>query len=199
VTAVAWRSESARIIGTGFLQRLAGDQLAVVIDARVNGKPVLLTSRHRQLTSPGEIRVQLASPRGAGDGYVVVLVARPVAADGPDGDGDGIPDGIDRCPTVADAEQADADRDGVGDACDQCEETEFGDPTLPSGCSPQQLCPCDGPTETQEWRDQRAYMQCIARSLKSLSERRKVSRSRVRELIQEAVRSGCGRRELALR
>jgi hypothetical protein len=37
-----------------------------------------------------------------------------------DADGDGVPDNIDNCPTVANADQADADQDGVGDACDNC-------------------------------------------------------------------------------
>jgi hypothetical protein len=199
LTAVAWRSEGVAITGTGFLQKLAGDRLAVVIDARFDGKPVLLTSGHRQLASRGEVRVQLVSRRDGGDGYLVILVARPVAADGPDGDGDGVPDGIDSCPSLSTAEQVDADRDGVGDACDQCEETDFGDPVLPSGCAPTQVCPCDGPSDSEEWSSQRAYVQCIARSLKTLSEDRRISRSRVRAAIQEAVRSGCGRRELALR
>lgn len=35
-----------------------------------------------------------------------------------DGDTDGIADGIDNCPTVANANQADADGNGIGDACD---------------------------------------------------------------------------------
>jgi hypothetical protein len=35
-----------------------------------------------------------------------------------DTDGDGIADGSDNCPTVANADQADADNDGLGDACD---------------------------------------------------------------------------------
>ena len=33
-------------------------------------------------------------------------------------DGDGIPDGEDNCPDVANADQADSDEDGIGDACD---------------------------------------------------------------------------------
>ncbi|MFI5315854.1 MAG: thrombospondin type 3 repeat-containing protein, partial [Myxococcota bacterium] len=37
-----------------------------------------------------------------------------------DADGDGFPDGVDNCPTVANPDQADADFDGVGDACDNC-------------------------------------------------------------------------------
>jgi hypothetical protein len=37
-----------------------------------------------------------------------------------DTDGDGVPDCLDNCPTVANPDQADADGDGVGDACDNC-------------------------------------------------------------------------------
>jgi len=39
----------------------------------------------------------------------------------PDTDGDGIPDGCDNCPGVANPEQADSDGDGIGDACADCE------------------------------------------------------------------------------
>lgn len=53
---------------------------------------------------------------GGGDGAVV-----DVAPDGPtDTDGDGIPDIIDNCPTVKNADQRDHDVDGRGDVCDLC-------------------------------------------------------------------------------
>ena len=34
-----------------------------------------------------------------------------------DRDGDGVPDGVDNCPSVANPEQSDADGDGLGDDC----------------------------------------------------------------------------------
>lgn len=37
-----------------------------------------------------------------------------------DADGDGVADGVDNCPTVANADQIDSDGDGIGDACDNC-------------------------------------------------------------------------------
>ncbi len=37
-----------------------------------------------------------------------------------DADVDGIPDGIDNCPSTANANQADYDGDGIGDQCDNC-------------------------------------------------------------------------------
>lgn len=59
------------------------------------------------------------------------------AAPEPDGDGDGVPDDVDNCPEVANADQWDTDQDGEGDACevqDGTPEHPFlipGDPSLP--------------------------------------------------------------------
>jgi hypothetical protein len=48
----------------------------------------------------------------------------------PDQDGDGVPDAIDDCPTVADPEQTDSDEDGRGDACpsDPSDPPDLADP-----------------------------------------------------------------------
>jgi hypothetical protein len=48
-----------------------------------------------------------------------------------DTDGDGVVDGSDNCPTVANPDQRDHDSDGHGDACDHC-------PHLPSAADPDQ-------------------------------------------------------------
>ena len=54
---------------------------------------------------------------------LLAVAGRPASADcsvpaGPDGDGDGICDADDNCPSVANADQHDIDGDTVGDVCD---------------------------------------------------------------------------------
>jgi len=44
--------------------------------------------------------------------------AVPIVPASPDVDGDGVPDQLDNCPTVANPTQTDTDGDGAGDACD---------------------------------------------------------------------------------
>ncbi len=50
-----------------------------------------------------------------------------VVAAAPDTDGDGIADGADNCPNVANADQADTDGNGIGDACDAAPPAPDGD------------------------------------------------------------------------
>lgn len=64
-------------------------------------------------------RIALAS------GFVVavaVLAAAGAYAGGAAGDldGDGVPDGLDNCPSIANPTQEDTDLDTIGDACDNC-------------------------------------------------------------------------------
>lgn len=61
----------------------------------------------------------------AGDATTAVdgppaIDARPDAPPGPDGDGDGVTDALDNCPTVGNPDQRDHDGDGLGDPCDFC-------------------------------------------------------------------------------
>lgn len=186
------------VTGSGFLQRLGTDRMAMVMQAHLNGLAVLLTSGRRQPARPGEIRMQLASPNGAQSGVRLTLVAVPSTADASDLDGDGVADRVDNCPQVSNASQTDSDSDGVGDACDTCAETPSGDTVLTDGCSLGQKCPCDGPSDDREWESQRDYVQCVARQLKVLRHQRHLDKSEVRLLLQDAVHSGCGRRVLAL-
>ncbi|HVN86238.1 MAG TPA: thrombospondin type 3 repeat-containing protein [Candidatus Binatia bacterium] len=65
-----------------------------------------------------ELRAQAAT-EGQAVTYTCVPPGSGVRA-GVNRDGDGIADGIDNCPDVANTNQTDSDGDGVGDACDNC-------------------------------------------------------------------------------
>jgi hypothetical protein len=97
----------------------------------------------------------------------------------PDDDADGIDDGADNCPGIANRGQGDFDLDGTGDACDPdddddgvadgndiCPETSFGAVVHPeSGCSIEQLCPCEGPRgQSVPWKKDRKYVHCVSSS-----------------------------------
>ncbi len=58
-----------------------------------------------------------ASAQVEANSVVVTFSGTPAP---PDGDGDGVPDDADNCPSASNADQADADGDGRGDACDNC-------------------------------------------------------------------------------
>jgi len=198
LTGVHLYSANNIVKGSGFLQQLGADRMAMVIDAQLNGVAVLLTSGRRQPSRANEIHMQLTSPSGAQSGVRVTVVAQPLASDEADADGDGIPDDTDNCPRVANPSQLDSDGDGVGDACDSCAGTSPADLVLADGCSLGQKCPCDGPSIDRQWDSQRDYVQCIARELKVLRRQRHLDKSEIRLLLQDAVHSGCGRRVLAL-
>ena len=58
-----------------------------------------------------------------------------------DDDSDGVPDGIDNCPTATNADQADADADGQGDACDTCPFDPTNDVDEDNSCNDVDNCP----------------------------------------------------------
>lgn len=199
VTNIDWRGGAQAITGSGFVQLFPDGRMAVVLDARVNGVPVLLTSGRRQASSASEIRLRLTSARGEQAGFAVTLVAALGRADAADADGDGLADPSDSRPALANPDQADDDGDGVGNACDACPDTTAASPVLASGCAIEQACPCDGPSADEEWADQHAYVQCVARTLKDMRHADLLGKDEIRLRLQDAVRSGCGRRVLAMR
>jgi hypothetical protein len=63
-----------------------------------------------QVVSDGVVTLELAA---SGQSRAEVILRAPA----PDGDGDGVDDGIDNCPAAANPQQEDSDGDGRGDAC----------------------------------------------------------------------------------
>ena len=199
ITGVSWRTDDHTIRGSGFVQHVEPGRVAVVLDARMDGSSVLLTSERRQRFVPGSLRLILMTPAGVSSGLLLSLVAVPQFGDEPDADADGIADSVDNCASVANANQTDGDIDGVGDACDTCAETVPKGPVLNDGCAPTQHCPCDGPALDKTWASQQAYIQCFNRQLRLLRRQGKITRNEIGDLMKDAVRSCCGRRVVASR
>lgn len=189
---------SFAVTGSGFVQPDGVDS-RMVLETRINGDSVVLTSGRRQQIDPAAFMVVLTSPRNDPTGYLLVLAALPAGPNEPDADGDAISNKLDNCPADANFDQLDADADGVGDVCDACPATAPDGPVTHDGCSVSQSCPCTGPSPGIEWPEQRAYLRCVAGVLRGLRRAGLVSRSEVVRLLQRAVRSGCGRTAIASR
>ncbi|MFT3773873.1 MAG: thrombospondin type 3 repeat-containing protein [Minicystis sp.] len=78
-----------------------------------------LATASMSLDTGAVVQSTLVIPAGQSAKYITETIGDP-GISLVDGDGDGLPDVCDSCPTVADATDADTDDDGVGDACDNC-------------------------------------------------------------------------------
>lgn len=194
VTGVDLSSESVRVRGTGVIHEGGVESGTMLLDAEIDGAPVVLESGWRPVgREGGAIDALLWSSRAAARTYVIRLVASPAGElAGPDFDADGMPDGKDNCPHLGNPDQADADGDGVGDACDACPATvaDAGEPADRDGCALEDLCPCAGPG--RPWADANAYVRCVARTLRGWRAAGVVTRAESADALRRAVRSGCG-------
>jgi len=122
-------------------------------------------------------------------------------------DSDGWGDACDNCLDVVNPGQTDQDLDGQGDACDPdidgdgitnsadlCADTYPGEIIDPgTGCSLEQLCPCDGPMGTTvPWRNQGKYVSCVAKSAESFVEMGLITEADKDAIVSSAAQSSCG-------
>jgi hypothetical protein len=126
-----------------------------------------------------------------------------------DTDGDGVDNYEDNCPLAANANQHDWDNDGIGDVCDcdldgdgllnendSCQFTPVGDVVDPaSGCSIDQLVPCEGPFGTTTlWKNHGQYVRTVAHTAKSFFEQGLITEANRGAIVSEAASSDCGQK-----
>ena len=186
----------------------AADPLAYSFDCDNNGSfevgPQAGTSAACTFATAGSktVNVQVSDGDGgvATGSNVVTVVA--------DADHDGIPDGTDNCPAVANPTQANFDHDFFGDACDNdidgdgrannhdlCPFTPPGTVVgRLTGCSIAQLCPCEGPFGTnREWRNHGQYVSCVTVTAIAFRIENLITNQQKAQIITAAAQSSCGR------
>ena len=94
-------------------------------------------------TAPTSALVEANGPAPSGSRALDTVIRIGPSGASADGDGDGIPDYCDNCPSNANASQADGDLDGVRDACDACPADSGNDVDGDGICSNVDSCPFD--------------------------------------------------------
>ncbi len=89
---------------------------------------------------------------------------------------------------------ADLDGDGVPNDSDQCPDTPSGDVVNSDGCSIAQLCPCDGPMESNApWGNHGQYVSCVAHAVNGFKDAGLLTGSEGGEIKKAAAKSSCGK------
>jgi len=82
----------------------------------------------------------------------------------------------------------DADNDGVADSIDECPATPLGVAVSSTGCSIEQLVPCDGP-----WRNHGQYVSAVVRTARAFAAAGLITAGQQRDIINAAGGSNCGK------
>jgi len=82
---------------------------------------------------------------------------------------------------------SDCDGDGVPDKQDVCLNTPPGAVVDASGCSIEQLVPCDGP-----WKNHHEYVKAVKEAAKRFSKERLIPKEEEKLIVKDAEKSNCG-------
>jgi len=87
----------------------------------------------------------------------------------------------------------DQDFDGVPDSLDACPNTPPCSLVNNSGCSLDQLVPCDGPPSGGSWRNHGQYISSLARAVNQFLEQGVISEEQADAIMSAAAQSPCGK------
>ena len=93
----------------------------------------------------------------------------------------------------------DADADGVPDDEDECPDTPPGATIDASGCSLDQLVPCEGPASGGVWRNHGEYVAARLRVIQQFRKEGLLNQRQAQALFLEAIQSSCGNRAFGKR
>ena len=93
----------------------------------------------------------------------------------------------------ADCIDPDDDNDGVADGQDLCPNTGSEIIVDASGCSIDQLCPCEGPSPEETWRSHGNYVACVDKTAKQFAKDDLITNKEKAILVRQADWSDCGR------
>lgn len=118
-------SASGKIGPIGLLPPNPGTSGCVLLEI-AGGDSYSVLFADGNISNKGALQFKVAKPTLEGTCVVTTTTSTTTSTSTsttttlPDADGDGVTDGLDNCPTVANLTQADADADAKGDACDPC-------------------------------------------------------------------------------
>ena len=88
--------------------------------------------------------------------------------------------------------ETDTDADGVADSLDQCPGTSVGAIVDASGCSIEQLAPCNGPASGGAWKNHGQYVSTVAQAAVAFLTQGLITADEADEIVARAAQSNCG-------